>query len=256
MTNIFINSPLEQFEIQNFIGIDAPILGYLEISLTNFGFYFILAFLLVLSLNLLANNNNKIVPNHWSISQESIYATLHNIVTSQIGGVKGQFYLPFIYSLFMLILISNYLGMIPYSFAVTSHLVFTLSLSFTILIGVTIIGFQEHGMKFFSFLCPPGTPVGLVPLLVLIELISYLARGLSLGLRLGANIMAGHMLLKIIAGFIYNIMASSVVFFILGLIPLALLVAITGLEFAVAAIQAYVFTVLTCSYIKDAIDLH
>ncbi|RYE12880.1 MAG: F0F1 ATP synthase subunit A [Rickettsiales bacterium] len=256
MTYTHIQSPLEQFEINSLMGINAPLFGYAQLSITNIGLYFILALLVVVGFNVIANNNNKIIANKYSISQESLYTTILNMVQAQIASPKGQLYFPFIYCLFMLVLAGNFIGMVPYSFAITSHLIFTLSVSMTILIAVTIIGFQEHGLKFFSYFVPAGTPLALVPLLVLIELISYIAKGLSLGIRLGANIMAGHMLTKIIGGFIYQIMAASPLMFVIGIIPLVLLVAITGLELAIAFIQAYVFAILTCSYIKDSLDLH
>lgn len=146
--------------------------------------------------------------------------------------------------------------MLPYSFASTSHFIFTFSLSFTIVLGATILGFQIHGLKFFSLLVPAGCPLALLPLLVLIEFISYLSRNVSLGLRLGANILSGHMLLNILAGFTYKIMTSGFIFFFLGLIPLAFIIAFSGLELGIAFIQAQVFVVLTSSYIKDALDLH
>jgi F-type H+-transporting ATPase subunit a len=146
--------------------------------------------------------------------------------------------------------------MIPYSFASTSHFILTFSLSFTIVLGATFLGFQKHGLEFFSLLVPAGCPLPLLPLLVLIELISYLARNISLGLRLAANIMSGHMLLHILAGFTYNIMSSGILFFFLGLLPLSFIIAFSGLEIGIAFIQAQVFVVLTSSYIKDGLDLH
>lgn len=252
MKQYYINSPLEQFEIQTFIPVE--LLG-INISLTNIGLYFLIILTISLGLNLVLNNSRRIIGNKWSISQESIYWTIHNMVISQIGK-KGESYFPTIFSLFVFILISNLVGNVPYSFAVTSHLVFTIGLSITILIGVTLLGFKQHKLKFFALMCPVGTPLGLVPLLVLIETVSYLARAISLGLRLGANIMAGHMLLVILAGFLYNIFTSGILFFIIGLIPFALVIGITGLELAISAIQSYVFVILTCSYIKDALDLH
>jgi len=165
-------------------------------------------------------------------------------------------YFPFIYTLFVFVLINNLIGMIPYSFASTSHFVLTFSLSFSVVLGATILGFQKHGLSFFSLLVPAGCPLGLLPLLVLIEFISYLARNISLGLRLAANILSGHMLLNILAGFTYKIMTSGFIFFFLGLIPLAFIVAFSGLELGIAFIQSQVFVVLTCSYIKDGLDLH
>ena len=244
-----ITSPLDQFEIRNLLSLDAPVLGNLHISLTNIGLYLTIGAFLVLSLNVLATNYNKVVSNNWSISQESIYATIHSIVTNQI-------YFPFIYTLFIFILINNLIGMVPYSFASTSHFIFTFALSFTVVLGATILGFQKHGLEFFSLLVPAGCPLALLPLLVLIEFISYLSRNVSLGLRLGANILSGHMLLNILAGFTYNIMTSGFIFFFLGLVPLAFIIAFSGLELGIAFIQAQVFVVLTSSYIKDALDLH
>lgn len=249
-------SPLSQFEVRDLINLDTPILGNLHISLTNIGFYLTIGALFLLIVNLLSTNYNRLVSNNWSISMESMYATIHSIVTSQINPKSGQTYFPLLYTLFIFILINNLIGLVPYSFATTSHFVLTFSLSFTIVLGATILGFQKHGLKFFSLLVPAGCPLGLVPLLVLIEFISYLARNVSLGLRLAANILSGHMLLSILAGFTYNIMTSGIVFFFVGLIPLSFIIAFCGLELAIAFIQAQVFVVLSASYIKDGLDLH
>ena len=185
-----------------------------------------------------------------------MYATVHSIVINQINSQKGQIYFPFIYALFIFILANNLMGMVPYSFASTSHFILTFSLSFTIVLGATFLGFQKHGLEFFSLFVPAGCPLGLLPLLVLIEFISYLARNVSLGLRLAANILSGHMLLNILSGFTYNIMTSGFLFLFLGLLPLAFIIAFSGLELGIAFIQAQVFVVLSCSYIKDALELH
>lgn len=256
--NVFteITSPLDQFEIRKLLGLDAPILANIQISLTNIGLYLTIGACLILILNILANNYNKIVSNRWSISQEAIYFTIHSIVINQINANKGQLYFPFIYTLFVFILINNLIGMIPYSFASTSHFILTFALSFSVVLGATILGFQKHGLEFFSLLVPAGCPLGLLPLLVLIEFISYLARNISLGLRLAANILSGHMLLNILSGFVYKFFTSGIIFFIIGLLPLAFIIAFCGLELAIAFIQAYVFCILSCSYIKDGLDLH
>jgi len=260
MKNIFNNfeilSPVDQFEIRNLISVDAPVLLDLHISLTNIGLYLFIGTLVVITTHLLATNYNKITPNNWSLGMETIYATIHSIVINQINSTKGQIYFPFIYALFVFILINNLIGMVPYSFASTAHFVLTFSISFTVVIGATILGFNKHGLKFFSLFVPAGCPLALLPLLVLIEFISYLARNVSLGLRLSANILSGHMLLNILAGFCYNIMTSGILFLFIGLIPLAFITAISGLELGIAFIQAQVFVVLTSSYIKDALDLH
>ena len=260
MTNNFLSTyftnPLSQFEIRDFFNIKLSFLNNLQLSLTNIGLYLLIGAAIILVISLLSTNNNKLIGNKWSIGQESLYATIQSIVIGQINAKQGQVFFPLIYTLFIFILVNNMIGMVPYSFASTSHFVLTFSLSFTIVIGATILGFQKHGLKFFSILVPAGCPLGLLPLLVFIEFISYLARNVSLGLRLAANVTAGHMLLSILSGFTYNIMTSGLVFFIVGLIPLTFIVAFTGLEFAIAVIQAQVFVVLTSSYIKDGLDMH
>ena len=256
MNYSFIISPLDQFEIRDLISLNAPILGNLSLSLTNIGLYLTLGGYLVFVLSLVSNNNNKIISNPWSIWQESVYATVHSIVISQINEKKGQIYFPFIYVLFIFILVNNLIGMIPYSFASTSHFILTFSLSFTVVLGATILGLNKHGLEFFSLFVPAGCPLGLLPLLVLIEFISYLARNIFLGLRLAANILSGHMLLNILAGFTYNIMTSGIIFFFLGLVPLSFIIAFSSLELGIAFIQAQVFVVLSSGYIKDGLDLH
>ena len=252
----FVLSPLDQFEVRDLFSLNANLFGNIHLSLTNIGLYLSIGLFLILTYSLLATNNNKIIPNNWSISQESMYATVHSIVVSQLNPTKGQLYFPFIYALFIFILANNLIGLVPYSFASTSHFILTFSMSFTVVLGATFLGFQRHGLKFFSLFVPSGCPLALLPLLVLIEFISYLSRNVSLGLRLAANILSGHMLLSILSGFTYNIMTSGILFFFLGLVPLAFIIAFSGLELAIAFIQAQVFVVLTCSYIKDGLDLH
>jgi len=175
------------------------------------------------------------------------------MVREQLG---KEIYMPFIYSVFLFILFANLIGNVPYSYAITSSIVVSIGLSFTIIIGVTILGLSIHKIHFFSFFIPAGTPLALLPLLVLIELISYIARAFSLGIRLFSNITAGHTLLKILSTFLYQMFTGSILIAIISLIPFVLFLAIIGLELAVSFIQAYVFTLLLLSYIKDAIDLH
>jgi len=250
------NSPLDQFIIRDLFSIKADLLGNLQISLTNIGLYLMITTSIIFIFYLLATNYNITTPNSWSLSVEAIYATVYSIVINQINANKGQMFFPLISALFIYILINNLVGMVPYSFAPTSHFILTFSISFTVVIGATILGFQIHRLKFFSLLVPSGCPLGLLPLLVLIEFISYLSRNVSLGLRLGANILSGHMLLNILAGFTYNIMSKGFVYFFLGLVPLLFILAFSGLEIGIAFIQAQVFVVLSASYIKDSLDLH
>ena len=250
---IFINSPLEQFEVSSLLSFNAPILGYLNISLTNLALYSIIVLSLIISIHYMSNNENKIVPSKWSIALESLFASINSMVKEQLG---KELYLPFIYSLFFFILIANLTGNVPYSFTITTSIMVSIGLSFTILIAVTILALSIHKLHFFSFFVPSGTPLALVPLLVLIELVSYLARAFSLGIRLFANVVAGHTLMKILATFLYQMFSSTLIIATITLIPFTIFLAIIGLELAVSIIQPYVFTILTCPYIKDAIELH
>src|SRR5215471_137628 len=256
MNNFIVSSPLDQFEIRDLVSINLNILNNSHISLTNIGLYLTISTIIILGINKLATNYNKLISNTWSINQESLYATIHSIVINQINPNKGQIYFPFIYALFLFILINNLIGLVPYSFASTSHFILTFFISFTVVLGATFLGFQKHGLEFFSFFVPSGCPLSLLPLLVFIEFISYLSRNVSLGLRLAANIVSGHMLLSILSGFTYNIMTSGIILFFVGLIPLAFIIAFSGLELGIAFIQAQVFVVLTASYIRDSLDLH
>ena len=188
LNNQFIISPLDQFEIRNLLGIETPLLDNINLSITNIGLYLTIAAVLAFFVSVLANNISNIKPNKWSLSQETLYATVLGIVINQINNKNGQAYFPFMYALFIFILINNLIGMVPYSFAATSHFILTFSISFTVVLGATVLGFKEHGLKFFSLFVPAGCPLPLLPLLVLIEFISYLARNVSLGLRLAANI--------------------------------------------------------------------
>lgn len=186
-TPCWSNSPLDQFIIRDLFSIKGDLLANTQISLTNIGLYLIITTFLIFIMFTLATNYNLSIPNSWSLSQESIYSTIYSIVVNQINANKGQMFFPFITALFIYILINNLVGMVPYSFAPTSHFILTFSISFTVVIGATILGFYIHSLKFFSLFVPSGCPLGLLPLLVLIEFISYLSRNVSLGLRLAAN---------------------------------------------------------------------
>lgn len=256
LLNTYINSPLDQFEIRVFLGLVSPFFDLSNLSFTTFSLYTLIVLMVVLGLNLLTDNNDKIVGSRWYVSQEAMYDTILNMVKGQIGGKYWGYYFPLVYTFFIFIFTANLISMIPYSFALSAHLVFIISLSTIIWLGVTILGLYKHGLVFFSLFVPTGTPLPLVPLLVLIELLSYFARAISLGLRLSANIMSGHLLLLILGGLLLNLMSISYIYLIFGLIPLAGILAIVCLEFAIAIIQAYVWCVLTSSYLKDALYLH
>ena len=239
------HNPLEQFEIQTLIPIR---LGNLDISFTNSSAFMVLAVVAVAILMILAVRPRASIPGRWQILAELSYEFIARLVSDNIGK-DGKPYFSLIFTIFMFVLFGNFLGMLPYSFTFTSHIAVTLSMALVIFVLVTIIAFFKHGIRFFSFFLPAGVPIFLAPLMIVIEVISYFTRPFSLSIRLFANMMAGHTLLKVVGGFVFPLG-------ILGFVPLAGLVAITGLEFLIAFLQAYIFTILTCIYINDAINLH
>jgi F-type H+-transporting ATPase subunit a len=188
------------------------------------------------------------VPGRWQLLAELSYQFIAKMVSENIGK-EGRAYFPLIFSIFMFVLFGNLIGMVPYSFTFTSHIAVTLTMAVAIFLMVTFIAFIKHGFKFFSFFLPAGVPIVLSPLIIVIEVISYFTRPFSLSVRLFANMMAGHTLLKVIGGFVIPLG-------IFGVVPVAGLVAVIGLEFLIAFLQAYIFTILTCIYINDAIHLH
>ena len=254
-TMFYLSSPLEQFEIVPLVSLTAPVVGEAVLALTNLGLYTLISVVLVLGLHNLGSNAHALVPNRWSVAVESAYSTIQGIVRDQIGP-SNEVYTPFIYALFWFVLVANLNGNIPYGYTVTASAVAALGLSVFIFISVTILGLSLHRVGFFAFFVPSGTPLALVPALVLIELVSYLARAASLGVRIFSNFTAGHTLLKILSTFLGNTFGSGIIVAVFSLIPFAVFVGLIGLEIAVSFIQAYVLIVLTCSYLRDAIELH
>ncbi len=236
--------PLHQFEIATLIPLK---FGGLDLSFTNSALFMVLA-VAVSTLFLTAGMRGRaMVPGRWQSMAELSYEFIANMLREHVG-TEGRRYFPFIFSLFMFILMGNMLGLLPYAFTFTSHIIVTFAMAITVFVGVTLIGIWRHKLHFFTFFVPKGVPVYLIPLLVPIEIISYLARPVSLSLRLFANMMAGHTLLKVFGGFV-------VVLGIFGIAPFLFVVALFGLELIVAGLQAYVFTILTCLYLNDAIHL-
>ena len=240
-------SPLHQFEIHPIIPIQLGDAG-VDVSFTNSALFMVLAMVLISAFMILGMRRSAIVPGRWQCAVEMAYEFIANMLRDTVGQ-EGRKYFPFVFTVFMFVLFGNLLGMVPYSFTFTSHIVVTFALAFIIFVGVTILGFVKHGFHFFSFFVPPGTPLPMYPLLIPIEVISYLSRPISLSVRLFANMLAGHTLLKVIAGFVWALG-------VFGILPLAFVVALTGLEILIACLQAYVFTILTCLYINDALHLH
>jgi F-type H+-transporting ATPase subunit a len=207
-----------------------------------------IAVVIIFSLMALPTRGRALVPGRMQSIAEMLYETTAGMLRETVGR-DGRQYFPFIFALFSFLLIGNLQGMIPGSFTFTSHIVVTFALAFVVWLGTTIIGFATHGVGFFKFFMPHGAPAWSAPLLILIELISYLSRPVSLALRLFANMLVGHALLKTIAGFVF-------VLGVAGIIPLAATVAITALEFLIAVLQAYVFATLSCIYLNDALHMH
>jgi F-type H+-transporting ATPase subunit a len=240
-----VASPLEQFEIKPIIPIE---IGGVDVSFTNSSLWMTIAVVVAGGTLAIAAGRGAMVPGRLQTVAELFYEFIAGLIKETIGA-QGRKYFPIIFTVFAFVLTGNLLGMIPYSFTFTSHIIVTFAMAIVIFIAVTVLGFVKHGMHFFTFFVPPGTPLVMYPLMIPIEILSYLSRPISLAVRLFANMMAGHILLKVIAGFV----AAMGVF---GILPLALVVALTGLELIIAFLQAYVFTILTCLYINDALHLH
>jgi ATP synthase subunit 6 len=252
---MIITSPLEQFQILPIIPFS---IGNFDFSVTNSTVIILIGlFSFCFLLNALINERGSynLVPNRWQTVVEGIYELIAGLLKDTLGG-KGQEYFPYVFTLFSFILIANLIGLIPYSFTVTSHLIVTFSLAIMTFIGINMICIREHGHHILSLFLPAGSSLPLAFLLVPIEIVSYLVRPISLSVRLFANMMAGHALLKVIAGFAWAMMLSGGIMFIAHFVPLAILVLVMGLELGVAMIQAYVFTILTCIYLNDSLHMH
>ena len=246
-------SPLEQFSIFKLI----PISFFgLDLSVTNSTLFAgISCFISFIFFNFICSNA-KLVPSLWQGIAESLFEFVFYNVLSENIKKGGSAYFPIILTIFIYILSCNLIGMIPYSFTVTSHIVITLGLAIVAFTGINIIGLSIHGFHFFSLFLPGGAPLVLAPLLIPIELVSYSFRVVSLALRLFANMMSGHCLLKILAGFAWTMLSAGGILSVVHLLPLVVIFAIVGLELSIAFLQAYVFSVLLCIYLNDAISLH
>ena len=239
-------SPLEQFAIHRIVTIH---IGGFDVSITNSAVAMVVATVLVTAFLTLGMRRHALVPGRWQSLAEMSYEFVANMVREN-SGHDGMRYFPFIFTLFMFILFCNLLGLIPYNFTPTSHIIVTFVMAMVVFIGVTVIGFARNGLGFLRLFAPSGVPVFLLPLIVVIEFISYLTRPISLSIRLFANMMAGHTMLKVFAGFVVSLGILA------GWAPLAFVVALFGLELLIAFLQAYVFAILACIYLNDALNLH
>jgi len=241
-----MHNPMEQFKIERLIPLH---LGGLDVSYTNAALWMTLAIALMAFIFVYGIRRQALVPGRLQGVAETGYEFIAKMVSDNVGE-GGKKYFPFILTLFLFVLGCNALGLIPYSFTPTSHIIVTFAMAAFVFVGVTMIAFAKHGLQFFSFFAPKGVPLWLMPILVPIEVISYLIRPLTLSVRLFANMLAGHIMLKVFAGFV--IMMGL----LFGWLPLIFTSAFFALEVLVACLQAYVFAILTCLYLNDALHLH
>ena len=240
-------NPMHQFEVYR-IGPEIN-LGEINLSFTNASLFMTISSILILLFLFLGTKKKSLVPTKIQFITEASYTFVAKMINDTAGSSAKSFF-PFIFTLFMFVLFANMVGMLPYSFTVTSHIIVTFVLAAIVFIGVTILGFIKHGFNYLEIFVPKGVPIILLPLIVIIEIISYLSRPVSLSVRLFANMMAGHTMLKVFGGFVISLGLLG------GWLPLGFSVALTGLEILVAFLQAYVFAILTCIYLNDALNLH
>ena len=240
-------NPMHQFEVYR-LGPEIN-LGSINLSFTNASLFMTISASVILFFLFFGTKKKSLIPSKIQLVSEMSYSFVAKMINDTAGSSAKPFF-PFIFTLFMFVLFCNMVGMLPYSFTVTSHIIVTFVLASIVFVGVTIIGFIKHGLKYLELFVPKGVPVILLPLIVIIEIISYLSRPVSLSVRLFANMMAGHTMLKVFGGFVISLGLLG------GWLPLGFSVALTGLEILVAFLQAYVFAILTCIYLNDALNLH
>ncbi|HEY1505416.1 MAG TPA: F0F1 ATP synthase subunit A [Stellaceae bacterium] len=244
--------PLDQFKIEPLIPIH---IGGIDASFTNSALLMCITVAVASLIVIWGSRGRALVPSRWQSLAEISYEFIAGMIDDNVGH-EGRDYFPFIFTLFMFIFFGNLLGLIPYGYTFTGQIVVTFAMAAVVFIGVTIIGIARHGWHFLSFFVPHGVPVALLLLLVPIELLSYIIRPFTLSIRLFANMMAGHTMLAIFAGFVAPLLLAAGAIKAFAVVPLGVDILLIFLELLVAALQAYVFTILTCLYLRDAIHLH
>lgn len=243
------NDPIHQFKISQWVPLE---IGSLDLSFTNSSAFMLATVVATGSFLMLSTAGRAIIPTRMQSVSELAYEFISGMLRDAAGNGAMKFF-PLVFSLFMFILVSNLFGMFPYFFTVNSHLIVTFTLAMLVILTVVVYGLYTHGLKFFGLFAPGGVPAALMPIVVPIEIISFLSRPISLSVRLFANMLAGHITLKVFAGFVVTMGATGAVGVVGAILPLFMTVAITALEFLVAFLQAYVFAVLTCMYLNDAV---
>ncbi|MEQ1866610.1 MAG: F0F1 ATP synthase subunit A [Micropepsaceae bacterium] len=247
------HSPMAQFEVHKLIPLE---IGGVDVSFTNASLWMALAVGAGCLFLVRGVRRDGIIPGRMQSVVELMYDFIERQTVGSVMGEAGKKFFPFIFSLFIFIFFTNFLGLIPYSFTVTSHIIVTFAMALSVFALVLIVGFSTHGLHFFSLFVPSGAPWWIMPLLVPIEIISFLSRPISLSVRLAANMLAGHTMLKVFAGFIVTMLSAGGILSVLSIAPLLAGIAVTALEVLVAAIQAWVFALLTCIYLNEAVHLH
>lgn len=246
--------PTKQFVIETIRHIEIPGTG-IDISFTNSAMWMVTGAVIAVSLLMAGLSNKSIIPGRLQLIAEGMHEFVSGMVRENLGA-EGRRYFPFIFTLFVFVLMGNLLGMVPYSFTYTSHIIVTLALALIVFFMVTIIGIARNGLSFFSLFCPPGVPFVLKFLVVPIEVLSFLIRPVTLSVRLFANMMAGHLMLKVFAGFSVMLLGLGTTGLVVGILPTLFNAAFIAFEFLIAFVQAYVFALLSCVYLKDTLDAH
>ena len=243
------NDPIKQFEISTLVPIE---IAGVDFSFTNSSFFMLATTGAVAAFLVLSTSGRGLVPNRWQAAAEMSYEFVASMLRDA-AGTQGMRFFPLVFSLFLFVLFANLFGMVPYFFTVTSHIIVTFALAMVVILTVIIYGFMKHGLKFLKLFVPEGVPMAVIPLVTAIEVISFLSRPISLSVRLFANMLAGHTALKVFAGFVVSLSALGLAGWGGAVLAMFMTVAITALEFLVSFLQAYVFAVLTCMYLNDAL---
>lgn len=244
-------NPIKQFEIYPIVPLE---LGGVDVSFTNSALWMTIAVVLSVTFLTLAMRSKAVVPGRMQAFSEMMYGFIANMIRDNIG-IKGRQYFPLIFTLFMFVLLGNMLGMIPYSFTYTSHIIVTAALAFIIFLTVMVVGIVKHGFHFFSLFLPPGVPWWLIPMILPIEILSFFVRPVTLSVRLFANMIAGHIMVKVFAGFSVGMFAAGGYFTVMGIGPMLFNSVLIGFEILIAFLQAYVFAILSCIYLKDTVEI-
>ncbi len=241
--------PIHQFQVHKIVPME---IGGVDVSFTNSSLFMVATVVGASAFLLLATRNRRLIPSRGQSAAELTYQFVENTL-KESAGTAGMKFFPFVFTLFMFILVANLWGMFPYFFTVTSHIIVTAALAMAVILVVLVYGFWKNGLGFLKLFVPSGVPKVLLPFITLIEVLSFISRPISLSIRLFANMLAGHITLKVFAGFVVTLGSAGFLGVLGAILPLIATVALTALEFLVAALQAYVFAILTCLYLNDAI---